>query len=107
MDSAWSRRTTDTEAARRAGGRRRYNAERQAAARARLNKVAELYLAGVRNKAEIARRLGVHRSTVCRDFKRWPDLYLVDFLARMERQLNDGNYRRGYVFRQKRHLKNR
>ncbi len=66
----WSERVSDTEAARRAGGRRRYNAVRQFRAVLRRRKVARLYLefgGGYGCQAEIARRLGVHPSTVSRD----------------------------------------
>jgi hypothetical protein len=57
----------------RAGGRRHYNAVRQFRALARRLKVLELadrfglFLRGA--QARIARELGVHRSTVCRDLK--------------------------------------
>lgn len=70
----WRVPTTDSEAHRRAGGRRRYNAERQRQAKQRLEKVLNLRADGL-TQAEIARRLGVHRSTVSRDlkpFKTWP-----------------------------------
>jgi DNA-binding NarL/FixJ family response regulator len=62
----WSRRTTPEEAARRAGGRRHYNDLRQLAALLRGLEVARLAALGYR-QAAIARELGVHRSTVCRD----------------------------------------
>lgn len=54
---------------RRAGGRRAYNAQRQFAAAFRLREVASLLRDG-HHQAEIARRLGVHPSTVCRDVKK-------------------------------------
>lgn len=54
---------------RRAGGRRAYNAQRQFAAAFRLKEVAALLCDGL-HQAEIARRLCVHPSTVCRDVKK-------------------------------------
>jgi DNA invertase Pin-like site-specific DNA recombinase len=69
---SWSTWTTSQEAYRRASGRRRYNAERQAAAAARQIKVLVLLDQYGRRKgvyAKIARELGVHRSTVLRDAK--------------------------------------
>lgn len=69
----WTNRTDSQTAARRAGGRRRYNRWRNLCSHARLGAVVkELnevgFLRG--NQAEIARRLGVHRSTVHRDLKK-------------------------------------
>lgn len=58
---------------RRAGGRRRYNAQRQHQAALRRLRVGALmnqlgwFTHGV--PAEVARQLGVSRSTVCRDLK--------------------------------------
>lgn len=48
------------------GGRRHYNAVRQFRASFRRRRVAELLLAE-HSQADIARMLGVHRSTICRD----------------------------------------
>ena len=62
---SWARVSAEV-AYRRAGGRRRYNRERQARAEARQGVVAVLLKKGLAS-AEIARRLKVHRSTVCRD----------------------------------------
>jgi DNA-binding CsgD family transcriptional regulator len=62
----WHRRTTPEQAARRAGGRRHYNQIRALQALVRGLEVARLAALGYR-QAEIARQLGVHRSTVCRD----------------------------------------
>jgi IS30 family transposase len=68
----WSDPTDPRNAARRAGGRRRYNATRQFLAAERRLKVARLVHEygndwGVR--ARIAQELGVHRSTVTRDIQ--------------------------------------
>ena len=57
------------EAYRRAGGRLRYNRERQRKAKARLGRVRTLLLQGL-TQAEIARRLHTHRSTICRDMRK-------------------------------------
>jgi IS30 family transposase len=52
--------------ARRAGGRRHYNAVRRLRAVQRKVQVAQLYREGL-SQHEIARRLGVHPSTISRD----------------------------------------
>ena len=70
----WTAQTDSQTAARRAGGRRRYNAWRRLLAHARLGAVVkELNEVGFSRgyQSEIARRLGVHRSTVHRDFKKF------------------------------------
>jgi len=54
---------------RRAGGRRRYNKRRQMAAFRRSVIVLYLYVCRAIDQAEIARMLGVDRSTVCRDLQ--------------------------------------
>jgi DNA-binding transcriptional ArsR family regulator len=69
VSKGWSARVPDDEAYRRAGGRRRYNAVRQFRAELRLEKVGHLLRQGL-SRAEIARRLGVHPSTVSRDIRR-------------------------------------
>jgi hypothetical protein len=73
MTAAWSAETSATEAARRAGGRRRYNAHRQALALYRRRKLARMLRAKdmlTRGyQARLARKLGVSRSTVCRDVR--------------------------------------
>ena len=53
----------------RAGGRRRYNLERQNAAEFRRKTIPVLFIKHGLSQSQIARRLGVHRSTVSRDFK--------------------------------------
>jgi hypothetical protein len=65
-------RLTWDEVCRRAGGRRRYNKMRQVRAFKRLMMVKSLclgYGTGYGSQARIARELGVHRSTICRDFQ--------------------------------------
>ena len=62
---------------RRAGGRRAYNAQRKFVAAFRLRDVARLLHDGL-HQAEIARRLGVHPSTVCRDVAKLHDMALTE-----------------------------
>lgn len=54
---------------RRASGRRHYNSVRQFRALVRQVQVARLLAQGVRTRQEIARRLGVHPSTISRDIQ--------------------------------------
>ncbi len=71
-DGNWGCGTNDSEASRRAGGRRKYNAVRQSMALIRQAEVAKMYCAGGFRwgiQSEIARKLGVHRATVSRDVK--------------------------------------
>ncbi len=66
----WTATTSDRAVALRAGGRRRYNAERQAARERRRCAIAALLardLWGVWTGPALAARLGVSRATVCRD----------------------------------------
>jgi len=73
MPAGWSNFTTDAVANRRAGGRRHYNAMRQAAALVRQAMVAKLMLAGGSQwglQSQIARALGVDRATISRDVKK-------------------------------------
>ncbi len=71
--SDWSRNTRWDEVCRRASGRRRYNAVRRLHAELRRNDLIErarelgTWLTERGFQAAQARRLGVHRSTVCRD----------------------------------------
>jgi DNA invertase Pin-like site-specific DNA recombinase len=65
---AWKAKTEEEFAARRAGGRRRYNKERTTAARLRQAQVVQMLRAGV-PQAEIARQLQVSRTTVWRDLR--------------------------------------
>jgi len=64
--NTWSDRTDPDTVARRAAGRRHYNSVRTFRATLRRREVAALLVRGL-SQAEIARVLGVHRSTVCRD----------------------------------------
>lgn len=71
----WSAPTDLDSVCKRAAGRRRYNAKRQAEARDRFKLVLEAILPPEGRKrgtqAQLARALGVHRSTVSRDVKKW------------------------------------
>ncbi len=68
----WTVKTDRQTVAKRAGGRRHFNAWRRARALWRLRQVIQ-HLGevgfGRGNQAEIARRLGLHPSTICRDLK--------------------------------------
>jgi hypothetical protein len=71
VSNNWSRLVSDDEANRRAAGRRHYNSLRQFHAAHRRHRVLQLLQEygidhGVR--ARIAAELGVHRSTISRDF---------------------------------------
>jgi len=66
VGNTWTDWAPESVVNRRASGRRHYNAWRQFMATARRHKVAELLLAG-QTQSEIARSLGVHRSTISRD----------------------------------------
>ena len=72
----WTDPTSNSEAARRAGGRRRYNAMRQTRALARLEQVLNLKRAGW-SQRQIARALGVHPSTICRDLRHFLAAYNI------------------------------
>lgn len=74
MTAAWSAPTTPEAAARRAGGRRRYNAQRKFVAEYRRTILRELLFAKGRLRergvqAKLARDLGVSRATICRDIR--------------------------------------
>lgn len=75
MGNNWSATTDFETVCRRAAGRRRYHAKRQAEARERFKIVLAATFSPEGQKqgtqAELARALGVHRSTICRDVKRW------------------------------------
>lgn len=69
----WGATTSNRAVALRAGGRRRYNAERQAARERRRRLLVRLcfrhgsWAFAYRLGAELARHLGVSRATICRD----------------------------------------
>lgn len=101
----WTQQTDNQSAARRAGGRRGYNSRRQFQANIRvLSVMAELKKVGFGrgNQSEIARRLGVSRSVISRDFKKfalyergytWPEIEMLskfwhhDEISRARRSL--------------------
>jgi DNA-binding CsgD family transcriptional regulator len=66
----WHATTTTGQANARAIGRKRYNAGRQRVARERQKQVLRLLVLHKLSKAEIARRLQVHPSTISRDVAR-------------------------------------
>jgi hypothetical protein len=78
-NTTWSEPVSNDEAARRAGGRARHNRERQVNAYLRRLREIERWGELLKNgglglyehgaKAAMARELGVHRSTVTRDFQ--------------------------------------
>ena len=78
MGKQWSAPTDFATVCRRAAGRRRYHARRQAAARARCRIVFAVALTPEWLKrggqARLARELGVHRSTISRDVAKWKRL---------------------------------
>jgi hypothetical protein len=75
----WSPATSQDQAARRAAGRRRYNARRQFRAAIRRKKIIDLWeeladgsgwsIFGRGSQTQLAQILGVNRSTICRDLK--------------------------------------
>jgi hypothetical protein len=77
---SWSAQTDFETVCKRAAGRRRYNAERRAKARERFKIVIQLTVPPEGRKrgtqARLARALGVHRSTICRDVANWKRLLL-------------------------------
>lgn len=75
MSMNWGAPTDFDLVCRRAAGRRRYNAERRAEARERYKQVVEAVMSPNGRKrgsqAQLARALGVSRSTICRDVAKW------------------------------------
>jgi hypothetical protein len=75
MGMNWSAPTDFDLVCRRAAGRRRYNAKRQAEARERFKIVLAATFPPEGRKrgtqAQLARELGVHPATICRDVKKW------------------------------------
>ena len=81
----WSEKTDARTAARRAGGRRRYNLLRQIEASDRLGEVMRLqFHFGIARGSQtlIAKSLGVSRSTICRDFKKLNETFYDYLVAR-------------------------
>jgi hypothetical protein len=76
----WSAKTDFNVVCKRAAGRRRYNTKRRAEARERYLQVVEAIMptGGCKRgtQAQLARVLGVHRSTICRDVAKWRRLLL-------------------------------
>ena len=66
MNNNWSAFTDFEIVKRRAGGRRHYNSVRKLRAQVRKMEAGILLLKGMK-KADIAKQLGVHRSTITRD----------------------------------------
>lgn len=83
----WSAPTDFDLVCKRAAGRRRYNAERQAGARERFKIVLMTILPPEGRErgtqAQLARSLGVHPSTICRDVKKWK-LTLIEVAQRLK-----------------------
>jgi DNA invertase Pin-like site-specific DNA recombinase len=78
----WSEQTDSLTASRRAAGRRHYNARRQFCAERRRLAVSKLALRiGWRRgyQTEIARKLGVSRSTICRDLRTMHQKWLAQY----------------------------
>jgi DNA invertase Pin-like site-specific DNA recombinase len=75
----WSQATSQDEAARRAAGRARYNRHRQFKAAIRRKKIIDIWedradgsgwsIFSRGSQTELAKMLGVNRSTICRDLK--------------------------------------
>ena len=85
----WSQRTDPEKVAKRAAGRTHYNRVRQSHAFQRLREVVRLqglFGFGHGTQAEIARHLGVSRSTICRDFKKINEMFW-SYLAERRRKL--------------------
>jgi hypothetical protein len=92
MGLNWSKPVSNSEAHRRAAGRRHYNAWRKFLAITRQNEVAKLSLAGIK-PAEIARRLKVSRATICRDMATLRAGTLLSFICPCCRQFIDDRHR--------------
>lgn len=76
MSKKWSSPISSDQAARRAGGRRRYNKQRQIEAIERQEKALNLAYHTQLSNAEIAAALGVSRTTLWRYFKvaKWREM---------------------------------
>lgn len=98
--TSWKNRTSPDEAARRAAGRRRYNAERQALAQKRRNEIKEMIgeegiilcgkSYGRGKESQLAIYFGVHRSTICRDIEALRAEWRAAYMCRICRFF--GNY---------------
>lgn len=88
----WSAQTDFDVVCKRAAGRRSYNAKRRAEARERYLQVVEAIMpTGGRKRgtqAQLARVLGVHRSTICRDVAKWKR-FLLDVMRRYRALIED------------------
>lgn len=80
MSMNWTEQMDFDLVCKRAAGRRRYNAKRHAEARERYKLVVEAIMPPDGRKrgsqAQLARALGVHRSTICRDVAKWRKVWL-------------------------------
>ena len=88
----WSAKTDFDAVCKRAAGRRRYNAKRRAEAKERYLQVVEAIMpTGGRKRgtqAQLARVLGVHRSTICRDVAKWRR-FLLEVMRRYHALVKD------------------
>jgi hypothetical protein len=88
----WSAKTDFDVVCKRAAGRRRYNAKRRAEARKRYSQVVEAIMLPDGRKrgsqAQLARALGVHRSTICRDVAKWRR-FLLEVMRRYRALIED------------------
>lgn len=88
----WSAKTDFDVVCKRAAGRRHYNAKRRAEARKRYLQVVEAVIpSGGRKRgtqAQLARVLGVHRSTICRDVAKWRR-FLLEVMRRYRALIED------------------
>lgn len=96
----WSAPTDLDSVCKRAAGRRRYNAKRQAEARDRFKIVLETILPPEGRKrgtqAQLAHALGVHRSTVSRDVKKWKRT-LLEVARRLQTLKKDEDHHQAKV----------
>lgn len=88
----WSAQTDFDSVCKRAAGRRRYNAKRRAEARERYLQVLKVIMPPDGRKrgtqAQLARALGVHRSTISRDVAKWKR-FLLDVMRRYRSLIQD------------------
>lgn len=92
MGVNWTEQTDFDAVCRRAAGRRRYNAKRREEARERYKLVVAAIMPpdGRRrgSQAQLARALGVHRSTICRDVAKWRR-FMLEVMRRYRSLLAD------------------